>query len=442
MTSQTIVSTPRKTGRSATPLESEGSLARHPIFAALSAPESLGGALKFLDALAAGLQEAQKRSISDQIPGLIAGISDLRARTLRFGGARIKSPTVHDLQQPRWQTLHACLRYRSEAKTAVSLSHIDIVMAVAVVNAAASNSQVATALLEGLRMLYKVAAARPASEEWTAVSQALVVDPSKLRETAGKLRTHVARSFTAGVLELFAHPMPGHLHEFAANSDGMPLERVVAPDAEAEAGEEIPESEGLATREFLGDVDSEGQEGFKQGDSILDWKAQRAAFSSRNERLGLVSWSCLPAPLTQSITSKLHANRHTTEERGLSGAAVLGLLSLVTSTPAHVLLCARLDKPDDLHFAPDFSAWRWNLSRFLAGRKVGESIANRSVATIGRDRVIEIPLPRALTDALLEMRTAHPGSVWLSDLLDATPDTPGYVAILADVYQLLIHFQT
>ncbi len=387
----------------------------HPLLAAAGCPPSGNGALTYVQQLVHALEACQTLSVGTSASEWMEIAKALKKAILTGGSGASASPTPSDLVHQPWGNVHACIDARAQVRRQSS-KHLDALMGLMLLAAAAGGKALTAEALSGLKTCYSaLSGKRKLHVEWELIANPLIVDEIKLKELLTGLSHPPVRAFGHLVLGYLAKPMPTPAgvegaHAAPVTSDlGIDL---LADDSNASLSIAYTAQKEPTVAGDMEEADDEvpGASRFQRGDSLIDWHHNRAQFSSRNNRLGLESWQTLSIAHVCLIAAKLPALL-ADPASPMHQAAILVTASLLTSTPGHVLLHARLIPGNDLWMDIQGQRFCWSLEMLRAPEAVDP----------GRGQTwISIPFPLRFAEALLGLSTGPDKPTYFGDLLVQT----------------------
>lgn len=413
---------------------SKAALLSHPLLVAVRCPPSGNGALLYLRNLLEGLRACATLEWGVSVQSWLTFAQELRDALQHAEPKSLGSPTEAECQNSIWGDLHACLSARARVRSH-STRHIDATLALYVLDAASGNRQLTTVTIQGLKNCYTaIGGSGRVHEDWLLFSSGLPEGSTDLESCVAGIKHQAARVFAQGLISLRKQPMP--------TPAGMePQITVLAPtpeernNASPTACAAEPDTVDL---DFSESAESEHTDGarenqsvFKRGDSILQWHIKHAEYASRNDRLALDSWTSLPPVETCRVASRLLpilSDKLSPYHRG----AVIAALSLLTSTPGHVLLHGKTNCSEDLCVDLEQKQIRWRLP--IEKGDMGQT------GSFQRANTVVLPLPLSVADALHDLLNSRdPHEIdHLSDLFDVRPETAGWDSLLKQTYDLLM----
>lgn len=411
-------------------------LTSHPLLVAVCCPSSGHGAPSYLRNLDEALQACITLKWGANASNWLELTQQLREAFQASEPKSMGSPLDVECKQPIWGGIHGCLNARARVRTRSTI-HLDAMLALCVLDAASANRQLTAMTLQGLKNCYAaLVGGGRIHEDWLLFSAASPEHPQDQDSWAASIQHQAAKVFAREITLLLKRPMPTPdglkfkstvpaLAREEAQNVPFP-EQAAEPDANANAR---PNAE--STQDEPAEDTVEKQAVFQRGDSILQWHIKRAEHASRNDRLALDSWTSLPADETCRVASRLPpilSDARSPHHRG----AVVATLSLLTSTPGHVLLHATARQSDDLCIDIGRNQIRWALPSTQ-----GDTDA---MASVEKPHTFALPIPVPLSDALHGLlNSRHPDDVQhLSDLLEVSPGTAAWDSLLRQTHDLLM----
>lgn len=403
----------------------------HPLLAAAGCPPTGNGSPIILQQLKRALtacQELEFGAYSREWLSIVQRLSQDVALDPRKPSI---SPTQSELTCQPWGRLHECLEARSRVKNQ-SVKHLDALFAHWILCAAEGHRPLNEAGLQGLRTCYlALSGKRTLHREWTLLASPVIIVHAELACLLPELTHPPVRALGTLVLELLDKPMPTpagiskpdeRLQDQALE---LTYEDMLAtpPSSTAQRAVDLEASGTVAS------IESETvQAAFNRGDLVIGWHVKRASNSTRNDRLALGSWTSLPIEETCRISSRL-PSLLSQPDSPWSRAAVIVVSSLLTSTPPHVLLHAKIHCDEDLNIDLAGQRFTWTIDLLLG--------ASRS--TLERSSQVAIPFPQALKDALSRLVGDRSFSElrYFSDLFRVEPDSAAWTALIRQSHDLL-----
>lgn len=416
-------------------------VASHPLLACTGCPTSSNGALLYIKHFVRGCQAGHQLGISDALEGWI---EEAKAVLHRLGTS---IPTPHasasaqDLNLHPWGSVHSCIESSRKASTR-STAHLDALFSLAAISAASSGTKVNDSFLQGLRMCYLALSGKKKQHpDWLQIAVAPCTSITEIDSVVSGLSSQSTRSFASALAALLAQASPAvesinrmqtttgpsvspaHLNSDIEHEKLTPFGRVDAPAHTDEFQDQL----SVGPQETRDD-----EKAFRQGDSLIEWHQGRSAFADRNDQLALLSWQALPAELTCHIAKQLGELLLQPNVPDFD-TAIVAVLSLLTSTPARVIVHSKLGATNDVHIDLERRSFGWPLSALRD--KSSKQMTSED------EHLVRVPFPTALDGALreLEARERHQqGPVqFLSDLLGLGSHTEALRSFLRRVHELL-----
>lgn len=412
----------------------------HVLLKVAHAPASGGGAIVYIDLLRAGLAYLAQRSGSPAISDWHKEATNLRAQLAAQRNSRLAAPTAHDLRIPLWERLQQCVNAHN--RTARLNAPVSALLALGTLHAVNSRVPVSLAFVQGIQSLYKSAAKRKAHSDWYTISSADILTKNSLELVLPTLINSSAQKFVVHALAILESPA---VSVASVNLYPAPQERsfenqVGPSDAVTSTTESKPVPAIPSDRTEQQDSADEGGDDdlvrwFQPGDSIVRWHATRASFAHRNERLALLSWESLPVELTKQISRALSDILSSTAT-ARKPAAALALLSLLTSTPLHVLLHAGLRAGTDFYINLGQGCLIWSVTDLLK-IKAAQAVESLDHTEMAGGRYFRIALPEVVVQFLRFLKSSTEAPASVHELFQVAPDSAAWHALVADVVQLL-----
>lgn len=416
--------------------ENKAELLSHPLLTAVCCPPSGHGASLYLRNLVEALQACITLKWGASASNWLGLAQQLREALQASEPKSMGSPLDVECKQPIWGGIHGCLNARARVRTRSTI-HLDAMLALCVVDAASANRQLTAMTLQGLKNCYTaLGGGGRIHEDWLLFASTSPELPQDEDSWAASIQHQAAKVFAREITPLLKRPMP--------TPDGMTLQSTVPAFAREEA-QNVPFPEQAAEPDANADARQnaestqdepaedtvEKQPVFQRGDSILQWHIKRAEHASRNDRLALDSWTSLPADETCRVASRLLPILSDTRSPHHRGA-VVATLSLLTSTPGHVLLHATTRQSDDLCI----DIWE-NQIRWALPSTHGDT---DPMVSVGKTDTFALPLPVPLADALHGLlNSRNPDEIHhLSDLFEVSPGTAAWDSLLRQTHNLLM----
>lgn len=413
-------------------------LLRHVLLQVANAPPKGGGVIVYIDLISAGLRFLLKHSGSGAIEDWLKEATSLRVQLVAQKEGGLASPNSHDLKDPLWKRLHLCVAaYKPIRQVDLSISAL---LALGTLHAIERNTSISQLFVEGIHSLYKSAAKSTVHADWRTISSVDILSRSSLELVLPKLISASRKKFVAHALAILETPAvnvasvnlyPQRYERSSSTDDNKspPIAPVVSkPDPDRSSKTTKKEVSG-------GEIDQdEAARRFESGDSILLWHATRAAFAHRNERLTLQSWESLPVELTIYISRAL-SSILSGEVGAKKPAASLGLLSLFTSTPLHVLLHADLMSGADFYIDLEHGCFVWCITD-LINIKINDDTEIPDDSRTTGAQYFRIPLPEVIVQYLRSLQYGEVAAT-IHELFGVAPDSPEWDALIGEVRELL-----
>lgn len=385
---------------------------QHPLLTAVGCPASGDGALTYLQQLLRTLDACRAMDIGNSAKEWQERIKTLIKAVIDSAPSASPSPKPSDLMQHPWGNIHACIDARGKVRHQ-STRHLDALLGLMLLETATGGKALTAEALSGLKTCYRtLSGSRKLHVEWELISSPLIVDEIKLKELLTGLSHPPVRAFGQLVLGYLMKPMPtpdGVETVMATPTvldcgiDAIASALTVSPSVDSTADLEQTPADGAEEH----DVDTAASSRFERGDSVIAWHHNQAHFSSRNNRLGLESWQTLSGDQVCLITAKLPAILMDPASP-MHCAAILVTASLLTSTPGHVLMHAKLNACNDLWIDTRGRRFCWSME---ALRESGGAF------TANPQRWVSISFPQVFSEAIHGLTPASDEPSYFGDLL-------------------------
>ncbi len=409
----------------------------HPLLTAAGCPSTGNGAQVYLQQLSRSLEACQELSIGSSATEWLKIVKTLR-RAASANSSALASPGATELAQQPWGDIHACIDARGKVR-AKSTQHLDVLLGLMLLQAAAGSKALTGESINGLRTCYTaLSGKRKLHLEWELVATQTILDASQLTQLLGGLSHPPVMAFVQSTLNCLAKAMPtpagtGPTQSQAESADLDVLgASSTLPQVDGHARPTGPDSVAAPNLAIeLDEMSETSGAPFQRGDSIINWHLTQAQYSGRNSRLALDSWETLSSTQVCQMTPKL-ATLLADPASPWHHASILVTASLLTSTPCRVLLHASLDKSNDLRLDLDGQQFCWSIQMLTVSL---ENMPDEACQTW-----IAIPFPASFGAALQGKRNFMRGGVLrhFSDLFSAEPGSSAWKGLLRQTHDLLM----
>lgn len=386
---------------------------RHPLLAAVGCPSTGNGALVYLQQLGRSIEACNALGIGTSTHEWIQIVNALNRAIVDLGNGISASPLPAELTHQPWGLIHGCIDIRAKVRRQ-STRHLDALLGLMLVECATGGKALTTEALSGVKTCFSaISGKRKLHTDWELLATPLIVDETTLRELLTGLSHPPVRAFGQLVLGYLARPMPT-----PAGVEKVPAAPTVSDheiDETASTSILLNAADATAAPEPTADISAEEFDNevttgsrFQRGESVIDWHHKRAYFSSRNNRLGLESWECLSMDQVCMISAKLMPLLKDPSSP-MHRAAIVAMVSLLTSTPGHVLLHIRLNTCNDLWIDTNGNRFCWSMEMLRAGGGADSATAHHTW--------ISIPFPGLLSEAIQGLAVASEQPIYFGDLL-------------------------
>lgn len=403
----------------------------HPLLIAAGCPSSANGAPVYFQQLIRSLQACHDLGTganTEEWLGIVRSLSSVIGKHQRRPAL---SPTAADLKDQPWGSVHGCIEARSLVRNQ-STKHLDALLGQLVLLATCKHQQLTESALHGFRTSYlALSGRRKLHAEWTLIATLEITNQSAIQKLLPGLTHPPVRAFAELALSILKQPMPtvagladsGDGHQSQASDFGdlnIHIERRESETLDISAG----------VHETHSPLNSNAKHSnFQRGDSVIGWHLKRSSNASRNDRLALDSWDSLPPEQTRRIASSI-SSLLLNSDSPWHPAAVVAISSLLTSTPAQILLHAKLNSEGDLNVDIVSQKFTWSIEMLLSNPPKTNPIASS---------MINIPFPDPLVEAIdgLTRNKNVDELQYFSDVFDVRPNTASWDVLLRQIHDLL-----